>query len=351
VDAVFTVSLSFADVLTVTVDYATADDTASAGSDYIAASSTLTFTPGITNQPITITVKGDVKDESDETYFVNLSSPTNATIADGQGVGTITDDDPTPTVGFDSGSYSVGEGAGGATITVTLSAESGRIVTVDYATSDGTAEADQDYKAISDTLTFVPGETSKTFAVPIINDSADETDETVNLTLSAVVNANGATTNATLTIGDDDEALPLQSVYLPLILKGGDEPPCGPDSYEPNNWCEEAYGPLTSGQIYPSWISNCDLDTYKKSDYFYIVISTLNTINIYLTDIPAGTDYDLYLYSDPGDDPDHWAARSISTTSSETISYSPPATGRYYIRVYSYSGSSTSPYSLQVTYD
>jgi hypothetical protein len=221
---------------------------------------------------------------------------------------------------------------------------------VDYATSGGTAEAGQDYKPINDTLTFAPGETSKTFAVPIINDSTDEPDETVNLTLSAAMNSNGTPTNAILTIVDDDEALPLRSVYLPLILKGGGEPQCGPDSYESNNWCEEAYGPLTSGPIYQSWISNCDLDTYKKSDYFYIVISTLNTVNIYLTDIPSGTNYDLYLYSDPDDDPDHWAARSISTGSSETISYSPQATGRYYIRVYSYRGSSTSPYSLQVTY-
>jgi hypothetical protein len=352
VNAVFTVSLSFADVLTVTVDYATADDTASAGSDYIFASGTLTFTPGITNQTVTVAVQGDALDEFDETYFVNLSHPTHATIADGQGLGTITDDDPTPTLGFSSGSYSVGEGAGGATITVTLSAASGRIVTVDYATtSGGTATADQDYKPLNDTLAFVPGETSQTFAVPIINDSTDEPDETVNLSLSAVVNANVTLTNTILTIVDDDESEPLQSVYLPLILKGGGGPQCGPDNYEPNDSCAQAYGPLASDQIYESWISNCDLDTYKKSDYFYVVISTLNTINISLTNIPSGTDYDLYLYRNPEDDPDHWAARSIRTGSWETISYDPPATGRYYIRVYSYSGSSTSPYSLQVTYD
>jgi hypothetical protein len=126
---------------------------------------------------------------------------------------------------------------------------------------------------------------------------------------------------------------------------------CGPDSYEPNDSCEQAYGPLASGQTYPSWISGCDRATYKKSDYFYIDISTTNAINIYLTNIPAGTDYDLYLYRNPWDDPDNPAAKSEGTGSSETISYSPPDPGRYYIRVYGRSGYSASPYSLRVTYD
>lgn len=139
------------------------------------------------------------------------------------------------------------------------------------------------------------------------------------------------------------------SIYLPLVMKSDSD--CGPDNYEPNNWCHQAYGTLTSGQTYSSWISNCDLTTYKKSDYFYIDISTTNPINIYLFDIPADTDYDLYLYRNPGGDPNSPAAESVGTGSAETISYTPPATGRYYIRVYAYSGSSISPYSLRVTYD
>jgi hypothetical protein len=141
-------------------------------------------------------------------------------------------------------------------------------------------------------------------------------------------------------------------VFLPIILKN--YWPCdAPDDHEPNNSCDQAYGPLTSDQTYQSWISECDLTTYKKSDYFYIDISTTNTINIYLTNIPAGTDYDLYLYRNPADDPNKPADQSEGTGSSETISYdpSPTGTGRYYIRVYGRSGSSTSPYSLRVTYD
>jgi parallel beta-helix repeat protein len=138
------------------------------------------------------------------------------------------------------------------------------------------------------------------------------------------------------------------NIYLPLGVKGY----CSPDNYEPNDWCEQAYGPLTSGQTYQSWISCCDVTTYKKSDYFRIDISTTNTINIYLTDIPADTDYDLCLYGNSGCDQNNPAECSRNyDNSSETISYNPPVTGTYYIRVYGHSGYSASPYSLLVTYD
>src|SRR5207237_1377561 len=83
----FTVTLSNASSQTVTVNYATADGTATtADNDYVAASGTVTFLPGQTSQTITVQVVGDTKFEPDETFFVNLSMPTNATIADSQGV-------------------------------------------------------------------------------------------------------------------------------------------------------------------------------------------------------------------------------------------------------------------------
>jgi hypothetical protein len=91
--AVFSVTLSAASGQTVSVDYATADNTATSPADYTSASNTLTFPAGTTVQTITITVQGDVLDEIDESYFVNLSNASNASISDNQGVGTITDDD------------------------------------------------------------------------------------------------------------------------------------------------------------------------------------------------------------------------------------------------------------------
>ncbi|HUF10186.1 MAG TPA: IPTL-CTERM sorting domain-containing protein [Rhodothermales bacterium] len=92
---VFTVTLTGSTPHTVTVNYATADGTATAGSDYTATSGTLTFTPGTTTQTITVQVIGDTTFEPDETFFVNLGpGVTNATISDNQGLGTITNDDP-----------------------------------------------------------------------------------------------------------------------------------------------------------------------------------------------------------------------------------------------------------------
>jgi len=77
----------------VSVDFATADGTASAGSDYESASGQVEFQPGETDKPVTVQVNGDVLFEEDETFFVNLSNESNATVGDGQGLGTITDDD------------------------------------------------------------------------------------------------------------------------------------------------------------------------------------------------------------------------------------------------------------------
>ena len=91
---------------------------------------------------------------------------------------------PTPGLQFSASAYSVDETAGSATITVTRAGDTSAAVSVDHATSDGTATAGEDYTAASGTLSFGPGETSKTFAVPITADSVTEGDETVNLTLS-----------------------------------------------------------------------------------------------------------------------------------------------------------------------
>ena len=112
-----------------------------------------------------------------------------------------------PEVSFSSTTYSVDEGAGHAVVTVTLNGAAGGLtVTVGYATSNGTAIAGSDYAIISDTLTFTPGVTSRTFVVPITQDELDEYNETIVLTLFSADNATvGGTNPATLTIVDDDD--------------------------------------------------------------------------------------------------------------------------------------------------
>ena len=98
----FTATLSIASGKTVTVAYATADGTATAPADYTAATGTVTFTAGQVSRPVAVTIRGDTLDEFDETFAVNLSGPTNASIADSQGVGTILDNDAAPSLAINN---------------------------------------------------------------------------------------------------------------------------------------------------------------------------------------------------------------------------------------------------------
>jgi Calx-beta domain len=187
VSATLTVSLSVACGEAVTVNYATADGSATAGSDYQAASGTLTIPAGQTTGTITVLVNGDRLAEANETFFVNLSSPTNATIADGQGVGTIMDDEPRISIS----DVSKKEGRRGQTtlftFTVTLSAAYDQAVTMSFKTTDGTAKtSDQDYVAKTGTITFNPGETTKTITISVIGDSKREADETFLIDLTGL---------------------------------------------------------------------------------------------------------------------------------------------------------------------
>jgi hypothetical protein len=207
VDAVFTVTLSASSGQTVTVDYATADGAAAAGSDYVAASGQVSFAPGETSQPVTVTVNGDEIDEPDEIFFVILSNAVNATIGDNLGAGTITDDDASTSLSIDDVAVTEGDaGTVDAVFTVTLSASSGQNVTVDYATADGSAAAGSDYVAVSGQVSFLPGETSQPVTVTVNGDVIDEPDETFFVNLSTAVNATIGDSVGTGTIIDDDGA-------------------------------------------------------------------------------------------------------------------------------------------------
>ena len=325
----FTVTLSVASGQTVTVEYATADGTAIAGSDYTAASGTLTFTPGQTRQTFDVMVSGDTVAELDEAFTVTLSSATNASINGASATGTVTNDDAAPEVtlsaspttiaenggvstltatlsvassqdvtvalaysntnatspasivvpagsltatasvtavdnaldeadrtvdvsvdsvtnGTESGvqavtltltddddapslsiaDASLTEGASGTsvmTFTASLSAVSGRTVTVDYATSDGTAIAGSDYTAASGTLTFTPGQTQQTFGVTVSGDNVTEPTEAFTVTLASATSATIADGSATGTITNDD-AMPgvtLAAAPTTLAENGG----------------------------------------------------------------------------------------------------------------------------------
>ncbi len=203
----FTVSLVPANpVQTVRVAYATADGTAMASADYVSASGSLVFTPGETVQTLAVQIQDDAVDEPDETFVVSLDGAENATIARPEATGTIIDNDAPPVVSIVS-AVRVGEADGSALFPVLLSAASAFVVTVSYATGDGTALAGQDYVTQRGTLELAPGETEGMITVLILDDAIREPDETFTLTLSGVRNAGLGLAVSTGTIVDD-EAVP-----------------------------------------------------------------------------------------------------------------------------------------------
>jgi hypothetical protein len=205
--ATVTVTLNVPSGQQVAVDYATSDDTALAGDDYITTTGTLTFAPGETSQTFSIPLVDDGLYEPDETLTLTLSNASNATLPSTPTTTTLTivDDLSEPTVQFSAASYQANEADGTATVTVTLNVPSGQQVAVDYATSDGTAEAVRDYAPVSGTLTFAPGETLLFFSVPISDDIELEADEELQLSLTNPTHAVTSTPSlASLTIIDDE---------------------------------------------------------------------------------------------------------------------------------------------------
>ncbi|WP_456362372.1 putative Ig domain-containing protein [Xanthomonas arboricola] len=222
-NATFTVSLSQpAGTGGVSFDIATADGTATAGVDYVASSLTgQTIPAGSSSATFTVLVNGDTLSEPNETFFVNVSNVTGASVGDGQGQGTIVNDDALPALSIDD--VSVNEGNSGtttATFTVSLSAASGQTVSVNYITADGTATAGSDYSARSGTLTFAPGVTAQGVAITVNGDTAVEPNETFSVGLSGASNASIARATGTGTIVNDDVVVVVGPASLPAATAG-----------------------------------------------------------------------------------------------------------------------------------
>jgi bacillolysin len=191
VTASFQVTLSPASARTVTVSVVTTNGTATAPGDYSASGpTTLTFAPGETTKTFSVSVAGDTTDEDDESFNVSLSNPFDATIADGSGVGTIADDDSPPGMSInDVIASEENSGVRNFTFSVNLAAASAKTITAAYATQDGSATAGSDYASTANSLTFNPGEVTRTLTVAVSGDIASEDDETFSVVLSNAVNA------------------------------------------------------------------------------------------------------------------------------------------------------------------
>jgi hypothetical protein len=183
--ATFTVSLSAASNETATVGYSTASNSATPGADYQSTSGTLTFAPGQTTQTVTVNVLGDPYYDGTETFYLNLLSPSGATLGRWQGTGTILSTLPPPT--FAVSNLTVQNATSGltpATFTVSLSEPLSDPMAIPYATADGTGNVGTDYLAVSGTLYFSPGQTSQTVTVNVVGDPYYDNPETFLLVLA-----------------------------------------------------------------------------------------------------------------------------------------------------------------------
>jgi CSLREA domain-containing protein len=205
--ATFTVTLSNASYQQVVVTYSTSGSgTAILGSDYQPVTNSLTFAPGETSKPVTVTVNGDTTDEPNETFVVKLGPQTNAALAKAEGTGTIVNDDaaPAPTLEFSAGNYSVQENLGAVTVIVTRTGDASGAASVDYATGDGTATQKSDHEIAAGTLNFAPGEVSKSLTILINEDAYIEGNESFKISLSNAAGASlGQTSATTVEIVDD----------------------------------------------------------------------------------------------------------------------------------------------------
>ena len=197
----------------VSVSYATANGTAIAGQDYTAASGTLSWADGETGaKTFSIPLINDSLFESNETFAINLSNPTNGLSlgTNATSTVTVTSDDAQPlpgSVSLAQTAYTISEGVGNLVVSVSRSGGSSGAVSVAYATANGTAIAGQDFTATSGTLSWADGETgAKTFNIPLTNDSLFENNETFSISLNNPTNglALGANTTATVTVTSDD---------------------------------------------------------------------------------------------------------------------------------------------------
>jgi Calx-beta domain len=226
-NATFTVTLGSPSSSPVTVNYLTANVSATSPDDYVATTGSVAFAPGETAKSVNVALVGDILDEEDETFQLKLQNAVGSVISKSTGLATVTDDDFTPVISVNSPVVTeLGSGnTTTAVFTVSLSGPSSQTVTVNYATADGTATtADGDYNAKNGILTFLSGGPLTQQVDVTINgdDTAEDPNETFTLALSNPSNATlSGSPVGTATINDDD-ASPKVSIN-DVVVNEGDE--------------------------------------------------------------------------------------------------------------------------------
>ena len=224
--AVLTATLSHPSAFPVTVNYATADGTATSGADYTPTNGTLTFPADTTSQPILVAIVDDNLDEPDETVLIHLSGITNGVLGNSQAVLTILDNDDPPVIS--AAPLTVTEGLSG-TWMLALSHPSAFTITLETTTADGTALAGLDYEPISGTLTFAPLQTTAATA-PLVTlaNNVQDGDKTLTLELANPTHATlGQASVGALIV--DDEGDPVLTAADQFVVEGAE----GETTYAP----------------------------------------------------------------------------------------------------------------------
>lgn len=224
------VPLSYLNSSVMTLDFQTQDDTAISNLDYVSMSGTVSFGPGETNKTLHIPILRDGVPEPSESFqilFNNLHGFAVELRSRGSSISlpiTIVDNDSPLAV---SGPTNIGEDAGFATIEVRRNDDGTNTVTVDYATGVGTATPGVDFTPVQGTLTFAPGETAKSFTIPILNDGLVEGNETIPIEFSratggAAFDLEGHTESEwILTVNDNDPGVEWGAAEFSVAEEGG----------------------------------------------------------------------------------------------------------------------------------
>jgi hypothetical protein len=210
--ATVVVALSASSSQSVSFSFATSNGTATAGSDYAANSGSASFAPGEVEKPIVVLVTGDIIDEVQETFFLDISNVQNATVSSSRGTGFIIDDDG-PTISINDVSVTEGNsGLKAATFTLTLSGPSVEAIALRAITAPGTATAATDYNFFNSVIIFQPGTVTRTLDVSIIGDTNLEPNETFSVNLTEPFGTTISDGEGAGTILDDDTLLILEEL-------------------------------------------------------------------------------------------------------------------------------------------
>ena len=216
----------------ITFDVLSSSSDATAGSDYVSLSQTVTINAGETSKTLSLTTIDDSTDEADEAINVSISNLVNASTTSESFNFSIIDNDDAPTISF--AGTSVSEGAGTATISFAISAVSEKVISFDVATEESTA-TNADFASLTKTLTIDSGETSVTQSFEITQDENDEANESFNVVISNLTNVSASNTSASIGIIDDDGAPTIyfndasvnegSSLTIPVLLSNTSELP------------------------------------------------------------------------------------------------------------------------------